>query len=313
MAKNKVQFQKGISLVDFMKSYGSEEQCGQELYESRWPKGFVCPACSHNKYCKIKRGNLFQCNACRHQSSLRAGSIFHGSKLPLQKWFLAIYLMTQSKNGISQLELHRNIGVSIKTAALLYHKIAQTMLEREKGQPLSGDIEIDDAYWGGKKVGKRGRGSENKVPFVAAIEKVEGKPHRIKLNVINAFTKTEVNEWSYQNISTGSRVVSDGLSCFQVIEENGNVHESVVVGNSKDPEKTARLHWVNTILGNLKTSLKGTFHKLSPNHLNRHLATFVYRFNRRYNLEKMISRFIYTALRTTPFPRKFVKMAESCR
>ena len=313
MAKNKVQFQKGISLGDFMELYGTEEGCEQELYNSRWPNGFICPECGHEKYCRIKRGKLFQCNACRHQSSLRAGSIFHGSKLPLRKWFLAIYLMTQSKNGVSQLELHRNIGVSVKTAALLYHKISQTMLEREEEQPLSGNIEIDDAYWGGKKKGKRGRGSENKVPFVAAIEKIEEKPHRIKLNVIRGFTKVDIENWSRQNLRKGSKVVSDGLACFQEIENGGNTHESVIVGNSKESAKTAALNWVNTILGNLKTSLKGTFHKLSPQHLNRHLATFVYRFNRRYKLEDMIPRFVNIALRTPPFPRKFVKMAESCR
>jgi transposase-like protein len=313
MAKNKVQFKKGISLVDFMEFYGTEEQCEEDLYNSRWPTGFVCPECGHEKYCKIKRGGLFQCNACRHQSSLRSGSIFHHSKLSLRKWFLAIYLMTQSKNGISQLELHRNIGVSVKTAALLYHKISQTMLEREEAQPLFGNIEIDDAYWGGEKSGKRGRGSENKVPFVATIEKIEEKPHRIKLNVINGFTKSDIEKWSRQNLMEGSEVVSDGLACFQAIKKGNTTHKSVVVGNSKDSKKTAFLNWVNTILGNLKTSLKGTFHKLSPQYLNRHLATFVYRFNRRYKLEDMIPRFVYVALRTPPFPRKFVKMAESCR
>ena len=79
--------------------------------------------------------------------------------------------MTQGKNGISQLELSRQIGVSINTAAMSYHKLAQTMLERDASKPLSGNIEIDDAYWGGRKKGKRGRGSPNKTPFVAAIEK----------------------------------------------------------------------------------------------------------------------------------------------
>ena len=96
--------------------------------------------------------------------------------------------MTQSKNGISQLELSRQVGVSINTAALLYHKIAQTMLERDNDKPLSGDIETDDAYWGGVKRGKRGLGSLNKTPFVAAVEKQDGKPQRIKLSVVEGFT-----------------------------------------------------------------------------------------------------------------------------
>ena len=234
--------------------------------------------------------------------------MFHSTKLPLRTWFLAIHFMTQSKNGISQLELARQVGVSANTGALMYHKIAHVMMEREQSKPLSGNVEIDDAYWGGKAKGKRGRGSENKTPFVAAVEKREEKPSRIKLNVVSRFSKRELAKWSINNLEPGTAVVSDGLNCFTAVKEHGCSHTAIIVGNSKDSSKTAAFNWVNTILGNLKTALSGTFHKLGANHLKRHFATFVYRFNRRYDLEAMIPRFIHVAVRSIPMNSKLLTL-----
>ena len=309
MSKNMIQFQKGVSIGSFIEEYGSEDKCRSALFELRWPNGFQCPSCGNGTYCTLSRRKELQCNKCHHQTSLTAGSIFHSTKLPLTKWFLAIYLMTQSKNGISQIYLKRQVGVSMNTAALLYHKIAQTMLERDNDKPLSGDIEADDAYWGGVKHGKRGRGSPNKTPFVAAVEKKEGKPQRIKLNVVKGFTKKEIRHWASQHLKNDAHVRTDGLNCFKAITEAGCTHQALIVGNSRDPKKTAPFNWVNIVLGNLKTSLKGTFHKLHPDHLSRHLATFSYRFNRRFQLQDMTKRFVYAASRTPPFPRRLLTIA----
>ena len=312
MHRNKIQFQKGLSLSEFLKGYGTEEQCIAALVDLRWPNGFVCPKCKCKAHCRLKsRGSLFQCNSCRGQTSITSGTIYHSTKLPLTKWFLAMYLMTQTKNGISQLSLSRHLGVSSNTGAMVYHKLAQVMKERDDEKPLSGDIEIDDAYWGGKKKGKRGRGSENKVPFIVAVEKnAEGKPMRIKLHTVAAFKKTDLAQWSKKHLSDGVKVISDGLFCFLGIKEAGFVHTVAIVGNSRDPVKTAPFNWVNTILGNLKSALAGTFHKLSKAHLPRHLATFQYRFNRRFVLGDMIKRLGYAALRTVPMPKNLLTIAE---
>jgi hypothetical protein len=311
MSRNKVQFQKGLSLPEFMEQYGTETQCLKALHDWRWPDGFSCPKCSHAHSNRLKHRNLLQCTKCHNQASVTAGTIFHSTKLSLTKWFLAIHLMTESKNGISQLELGRQVGISINSAALLYHKIAQVMLDRESNQPLSSNIELDDAYWGGKKQGgKRGRGSENKMPFVAALEKTQdNKPHRIKLSVVKAFSKSAIRSWAKDSLSSDCNILSDGLRCFGVLSEMGYSHEIHIVGNSNDSLKTAPFNWVNTILGNLKTALSGTFHKLSKSHLQRHLSTFVYRFNRRYKLQDMLKRFTWVALRTPPMPRKLLTIA----
>ena len=158
MAKNKIQFQEGLSLPRFLATYGTEEQCRQVLFKMRWPQGLRCPKCGH-KYCyALQSHKLYQCRHCRFQASLTQGTIFASTKLPLPTWMLAIYLVTQSKDGISSLNLARIIGVSAKAALRLKHKLQQVMKNRDDQLVLRGLLLIDDAYWGGKRRdGKRGR------------------------------------------------------------------------------------------------------------------------------------------------------------
>ena len=171
MARNKVQFQKGMSEAQFDALYGTEALCHDVLVRWRWPEGFECPDCEGRGHCIVKRGarNLYQCNACRKQTSVKAGTIFASSKLPLRLWFKAMYLMTQSKKGISSIELGRRLGVTQTTAWTLKHKLAQVMIERNAAKRLKGEVQMDDAYLGGERPGPAGRGAEGKTPFVAAV------------------------------------------------------------------------------------------------------------------------------------------------
>ncbi|SER48556.1 Transposase zinc-ribbon domain-containing protein [Nitrosomonas sp. Nm51] len=162
---NKIQFQAGMSLHEFLRQYGTEEQCEAALSVSRWPQGWNCSRCDGKRYCCTHNGRrLWECLDCGYQSSSIVGTVFENTKLPLTIWFLAIYLMAQSKNAVSALELKRQLGVSYKTARLVKHKLLQTMLLREEQRRLDGRVEIDDAYLGGEKRGKRGRGAASKAP-----------------------------------------------------------------------------------------------------------------------------------------------------
>ena len=156
MARNKVQFQKGLSEAEFDELYGTEEGCHAELARLRWPDGFECPDCGGQGHCMVKRGarQLFQCNACRKQTSVKAGTIFACSKLPLRLWFKTMYLVTQSKKGISSIELGRRLGVTQTTAWTMKHKLAQVMIERNGAKRLNGNVQMDDAYIGGERSGK---------------------------------------------------------------------------------------------------------------------------------------------------------------
>ena len=150
MAINKVQMQRGMSLSEFMRHYGTQAQCEAALVALRWPQGFCCAGCGDRQASVFRRGNLpyWQCRACRKQTSLTAGTMFQGTRLPLTKWFLAIYLMTQSKTQIAALALMRHLNISWKAAWLLKHKLMETMFRREHNRPLRGEVSIDDAYLG---------------------------------------------------------------------------------------------------------------------------------------------------------------------
>ncbi len=197
MARNQVQFQKGLSEARFAEIYGTEEQCHAALVKWRWPNGFECPGCNGADHCVVTRGarRLFQCNACRKQTSVKAGTIFASSKLPLRIWFKTIYLVTQSKKGISSIELGRRLGVTQTAAWMMKHKLAQVMLERNASKRLKGNVQMDDAYIGGARSGRRGRGAAGKTPFVAAIATTDdGKPDQIILRPVKAFSSFAIRK-----------------------------------------------------------------------------------------------------------------------
>ena len=233
MSINKVQFQKGLSMATFMERYGTQEKCHAAVVAMRWPGGFVCPKCGDTRHCTFERKGLryWQCSACREQTTVMCGTIFEATKLPLTTWFMGMHLMTQAKNNVSALELKRHLGVRYRTAWLLKHKLMQVMCEREETRQLDGRVEIDDAYLGGELPGgKSGRGSENKVPFVAAVQMTEtGQPLWVCLKKLE-FTKEAIAEWAKTALASSARVVSDGLWCFKAVTASGAAHDRTVTG-----------------------------------------------------------------------------------
>lgn len=311
MAKNKVQFQKGISLSRFMERFGQEELCEAHLHRLRWPRGFRCPNCGHDRYCRLKSRAVYQCNKCRHQASLTAGTLFASTKLPLTTWFLAIYLITQEKNGISVLELSRHLGISYNATWRIKHKLMQAMKERDDQQPLNGYIQIDDAYWGGVRQGSKGRQAKGKRPFVAAVElNDEYHPVRMRFSMVTGFRNEELTRWAKKHLVPKSLVLSDGLACFRSVEKAQAFHLAIVTGGGASCVEHPYLKWVNTMISNVKNSMHGTYHAIGLKHLPRYLAEFSYKFNRRFDLAGMVDRLIYISARTAPMPGRLLKLAE---
>jgi len=312
VAKNSVQFQTGLSLPKFLERYGTEAQCREAVFKLRWPAGFVCPVCGNTTYCELHSRKVYQCHHCHAQTSLTSGTIFASTKLPLTRWFLAIYLLTQHKNSISALQLMREIGVSYNTAWKIKHKLMQVMLERQQGETLRGRIEIDDAYIGGERPGKPGRGAHHKAPFIAVVETdaETRKPQRIQLRAVKGFRSTEIARYARDHLAPGCVVVSDGLACFAAVKQAGCVHVPFVCEGGRKGAENASFKWVNTTLGNVKNAITGTLHSIGLKHVPRYLAKFEYRFNRRYRLGEMIERLAYAGLRTPPMPYRFLRLAE---
>ncbi len=304
MPKNHVQFQKGQSLRDFLKLYGTELQCAQAVFQARWPQSFRCPACGYHKDCQLHTRKVFQCIRCQRQVSLTAGTVFENTKLPLTTWYLAIYLLTQSKNGLSAMDLLRQLGVSYNTAWMLQHKLLQAMRARDDSQPLGGLVELDDADLGGAASGgKRGRGADRKTPFLAAAQVTEdGRPQRLRLSPVVGFRRRAVQAWAQQHLRPGTIVRADGLACFRGVQAARCTHQPRVTGGGKGSCETPGLIWVNTLLGNVKRAMDGTYHACAARYAGRYLAEFAYRFNRRYQLVDLVPRLAYVAVRTPPLP-----------
>ena len=190
------------------------------------------------------------------------------------------------------------------------HKLMQVMMEHERAHPLRGIVELDDAYFGGERSGgKCGRGSPGKTPCVAAVETNDGgHPLRMKLAVVKGFRLTEIAASAQQHLGTGTRVVSDGLACFNGVTAAGCVHEPIVTGGGKAAVERPEFRWVNTILGNVKSALRGTYQAVRPKYAQRYLAEFEYRFNRRFDPREIIPRLVYVALRTQPMPERLLKL-----
>lgn len=315
MAQNTVQYQRGLSLPEFFDEYGSQERCEDLVRAWRWPEGFICPRCQccwHSEFRRQQR-LYFQCSGCRYQCSLVAGTVFESSKVPLTSWFLAMHLMTQAKNNVAALELKRHLGVSYPTAWLLKHKIMQVMTLREADRQLTGRVEIDDSYLGGEvQGGKAGRGSPNKIPFVAAVQTTEsGQPVLVCLSQ-RPFTKESIQTFASQSLAAPATLVSDGLGCFTAVRGTGILHEPHVTGGGVASAKHPSFLAVNTVLGNIKTSLAGTYHAFGfEKYAHRYLGQVQYLFNRRFNLRSILQRLGRAASQAAPCPLRLVRAAES--
>jgi ribosomal protein L37AE/L43A len=314
MSINQVQFQRGLSMAEFMERYGTEEKCHAALVASRWPRGFRCPACRDERHSTFVREgrSYWQCYRCRHQTTVTAGTIFDATKLPLTSWFVAMHLMTQAKNNVSALELKRHLGVRYKAAWLMKHKLLQVMAEREDRRVLDGRIEVDDAYLGGERPGKRGRGSENKVSFIVAVQTADdGRPLLTRMNRI-AFTREAVADWANQALAASARVTSDALDCFEGFRSNVADYQPVVVGSGRQAVVAhPEFRRVNTVLSNLKTAISGTYHAFKfAKYADRYLAEVQYRFNRRFDLGSILVRLVRAAALTRPRPESMIRLAE---
>ena len=280
-----------LSLLEFKKRFGTERACQNALEKMRWPDGFLCPKCKHNKATRIKTRRLLQCSKCHFQVSLTSGTIFHKTRTPLQKWFWAIYLVGQDKGGVSAMRLSKQLELGYKTAWAMLHKIRQAMALRDSEYKLSGYIEMDDAFFGGVAKGRTGRGAANKTPVLVMVESKGDKAGFIAMQTIKAVKRVQVEPTVQKHIAPGQNIRTDGLSSYKYLKTIGHRHIGTAVPMEKAHED---LHWVHIAISNAKRFLLGTYHGVSHKHLQRYLDEFCYRFNRRA-WEKQITLRLLTA------------------
>ena len=259
------------TIFEFQKRFSTEQSCLEFLIQSRWPDGFVCPRCKHDKFYWIDTRKLLQCKNCSYQTSVTSGTVMHRSRQPLTLWFYAAYLVSTITPGISAVQLQRQLGISnYETAFQILHKLRAGMVNTNRTK-LSGTVQVDETYVGGEKPGLRGRGASGKV-IVAGAAEVKGKGiSRIRLKVIPDVKSNTLVSFVKNNVTQGSMIVTDDWSGYNKLSLNGYQH--VVDHNS-----IGNLH---KVFSNLKQWLIGTHHGVSPQHLQAYLNEYNFRFNRR--------------------------------
>ena len=268
-----------MDLMTFQAKYQNEENCREQLFKMRWPDGFRCPRCNHNKYYLLRNRHLYQCRECRHQTSVTAGTVLHKTRSPLLKWFWTIYLMSNDKRGISALSLHKKLGISYFKAWTMEHKIRTAMGDRDARYMLAGLVDVDESYFGGRQEGdKRGRGT-SKQPVaieVATHGKAMGFARLRHLKSVDGVSLLKVIK---EDIKPDQVIRTDGLKVYNILEKNGIEHMPVVIGDKKAHEV---FKWVHVLASNAKAFLKGTYHgRYTLKHFQRYLDEFCYRLNRR--------------------------------
>lgn len=309
--RHRIQFQKGLGLLDFQKQFGSEEQCRSALQSLRWPGGFVCPRCGSGRHWKLQRP-LLRCAECLRDTSLTAGTLFHCTKLPLTTWFLAIYFLTQTKTGLSMPELKRHLQVNEKTACLIQHKLMETMRLEEQTRVLNGTVEFCGASL------EKGHGSGNtghpvirKLPFVFAVQTDPdgGVPYAC-VQSVTSFRRSIMESWAGLHLAPGTLVYTEdrtGLTGIEasgarLLRQKGSVHGSA---------RTGRYFWLRTLKGNLYSALRGVRHLDLSRYAGRFLALFQFRLNHRFDLATIAHHLLGCAARESPKPRRMILAVES--
>jgi transposase-like protein len=293
-----------MSLIEFQDKFPTEQVCWDYLVKMRWPEGIKCSGCGESKLDFIKSRKIFECRRCGKQMSVTAGTVFHRSRIPLRKWFWAIFLMATSKKGISMLFLQKQLGIgSYRTAWLMSHKIRQAMVQRNDLYTLGGTVEADEIFIGGKQsLEERRKVGSNKTSFLIAVEEnSDGGPRFLSFEELETIYEEHVVPAIKKNIRAGSTIKSDGDGVYVKASKQGYKHQRLVA--MREPEKTyEHLKWINTITSNLKRYLLSTHHGVFPKYRKAFLAEFAYRFNRRYWPYQAFDRLLYACIIAHPVP-----------
>lgn len=289
------------TLMELESRFGSEEACREYVFQLRWPSGFICPACEGTKAWRLRKG-LWQCQGCRQQTSVTAGTVLDTSHLPLRLWFRAMWHMTSQKNGISALGLQRVLGLgSYKTAWAMLHKLRRAMVRPGRDR-LSGRVEVDEALWGATEPGMRGgRETEEKAWLIVAVELKDEGMGRIRMKHIPNAERANLHGFIHDSVEPGSLICTDGLQAYRGLV--GYRHERHVQAHQK-PDVYVLPH-VHRVVSLLKRWLLGTHQgAVAHAHLDDYLNEFTFRFNRRLSASrgKLFFRLVQQAVQVPPHP-----------
>lgn len=293
--------------TDFMAMFSTDDACEDYLLRVRWPDGYVCPRCSSKDHWKKARG-LFACRGCGHEGSVTAGTLFQGTRKPLRLWFQTMWYVVNQKNGVSALGMQKALGLkTYQTAWAWLHKLRRAMV-RPGREKLSGTVEVNEAFIGGERSGKRGRGSEGKSLILIAAEDAGGRIGRIRMTMLDDASGDVLTRAVQETIEAGSRVRTDGWGSYTSLSRHGYTHSAAAHKNTEAGDATPLAHLVASLF---KRWWLGTHQgAINPENLRYYLDEFTFRFNRRKSKSRglLFYRLVEGALTTDPVPAKSLKI-----
>ena len=273
------------TIVEFQRRFPDDAACREYLLACRWPEGFRCPACGFERAYELPKRFLRECSRCHHQVSVTAGTVLHKTRTPIHLWFWAAYLTSTATPGISALQLQRQLGLKrYETAWFVLHKLRRAMVAPERS-PLSGLIEVDDAYVGGIDSGRvGGRDVFGTATIVITAVEVRGTGSgRLRMAAVDDLSADTLCGFVQNNVLEGATVRTDAWQGFKRLSRLGYDHQptSLRAEGMVGKDRALALPHVHRVISNFKTWLRGTYRGVSDHQMQVYLDEFVFRFNRR--------------------------------
>ena len=268
-----------INLVNLVDKFNSDDKCRAYLEELRWPAGVLCPRCKGKTISRIHDRDQYDCDSCRYQFSVTSGTIMHDTHLPLWKWFLAVYMMVESKKSVSASQLKRSLNINYRTAWYLCHRIRHALCTPRA--LLSGVVEIDETFVGGKRRGVGGGGAiRHKAMLVGAKE----RDGRTAIKRVASGDKKTLREFIKENVADDAEFIyTDENRAYGNLSDHDTTHERVNHSEREWVRGDVHTNGVEGVWSLFKRAIIGSYHRISVKHLDKYIDEFEFRFNNRNN------------------------------
>jgi transposase-like protein len=286
-----------ISTFELFEMFPDADSARAYFEARRWPDGAICPACNEAERIGTRKGGFYRCNACLTDFTVRTGTIFERSKIPLHKWIYAMYLLVTARKGISSLQLAKQIGVTQKSAWFMLQRLREAC--GNDPHELAGLVEIDEVYIGGKEDAKHthkrlglGRGTIGKAAVIAGRERDSG---RVRAEVPAVVSRRTATGFAYRNVAAGSTIHTDESAIYNKLGGLIYRHETINHGLGEYARGNVTTNGIESVFAVMKRGIHGVYHHVSPKHLSRYVGEFAFRLNdgdvSRHTMQRLASLF----------------------